>query len=236
MTKDVEINEVKRTVIVTLTCDEGTFKGVAKCLKSDNFDPSIGEKIAYKRALLQVKKVDIDIFKKEMDACEYVLKQVEVLKKRQRRAKENYKKAKAQLSNIHAEIEKLKHVEQKEEKVEQKEEKVEEKNIKQTSLAGRYFVQEIKSENKPCAHYRFIKVLEQLSNFKSKVYIIELSACDSGTYKSSSQNMYLDILSNDTIRKMEEITEQEFNKYLQQEIGSNKYGDLFDRLFSLLNF
>ena len=229
MDKNVEINEEKRTVTVTLTCEEGTFKGVAKCLKSDNFDPAIGEKIAYKRALLQVKKVDIDIFKKEMDACEYVLKQIEVLKKRQRRAKENYKKAKAQLSNIHAEIEKLKHVEQ-------KEEKVGEKNIKQTSLAGRYFVQEIKSENKPCAHYRFIKVLEQLSNFKSKVHIIEISSCNSGTYKSSSQNMYLDILSNDTIRKMKEISEQEFNKYLQQEIGSNKYGDLFDRLFSLLNF
>ena len=222
MDKNVEINEEKRTVTVTLTCEEGTFKGVAKCLKSDNFDPTIGEKIAYKRALLQVKKVDIDIFKKEMDACEYVLKQVEVLKKRQRRAKENYKKAKAQLSNIHAEIEKLKHVG--------------EKNIKQTSLEGRYFVQEIKSENKPCAHYRFIKVLEQLSNFKSKVHIIEISSCNSGTYKSSSQNMYLDILSNDTIRKMKEISEQEFNKYLQQEIGSNKYGDLFDRLFSLMNF
>lgn len=225
MTKDVEIDEVKRTVTVTLTCDEGTFKGVAKCLKSDNFDPSIGENIAYKRALLQVKKVDIDIFKKEMDACEYVLKQVEVLKKRQRRAKANYKKAKAQLSNIHAEIEKLKHVT----------ETVVEKT-QQPSLTGHYFVQEIKSENKPCMRYRFVKVIEQLSNFKSKVYIIELSACDSGTYKSSSQNMYLDILSNDTIRKMKEINEQEFNKYLQQETGSNKYGDLFDRLFSLVNF
>lgn len=226
MTRNVEINEEKRIVTVTLTCEEGTFKGVAKCLKSDRFDPSIGEKIAYKRALLQVKKADIDIFKKEIDACEQVLKQVEVLKKRQRRAKANYKKAKAQLSNIHAEIEKLKHVEQ----VSIKE------NVQQASLTGRYFVQEVKSENRPCVRYRFIKVLEQLSNFKSKVYIIEISSCSSGTYKSSSQNMYLDILANDTIRKMEEINEQEFNKYLPQETGSKKHSDLFDTFLSLLNF
>lgn len=226
MTKNVEINEEKRIVTVTLTCEEGTFKGVAKCLKTDRFDPSIGERIAYKRALLQVKKADIDIFKKEMDACEQVLKQVEVLKKRQRRAKANYKKAKAQLSNIHAEIEKLKHVEQ----VSIKE------NVQQASLTGRYFVQEVKSEHRPCVRYRFIKVLEQLSNFKSKVYIIEISSCSSGTYKSSSQNMYLDILANDTIRKMEEINEQEFNKYLPQETGSKKYSDLFDTFLNLLNF
>lgn len=218
MTKNVEINEEKRTVTVTLTCEEGTFKGVAKCLKSDRFDPAIGEKIAYKRALLQVKKVDIDIFKKEMDACEQVLKQVEVLKKRQRKAKANYKKAKAQLSNIHAEIEKLKHV------------------TSQESLTGHYFVEEVKSEKKPCVRYRFIKVVEQLSDFKSKVYIIELSACDSGTYKSSTQNMYLDILANNTIRKMKEISEEEFNKYLPQETGSKKYSELFDTLLSLLNF
>lgn len=226
MTRNVEINEEKRIVTVTLTCEEGTFKGVAKCLKTDRFDPSIGERIAYKRALLQVKKADIDIFKKEIDACEQVLKQVEVLKKRQRRAKANYKKAKAQLSNIHAEIEKLKHVEQ----VSIKE------NVQQASLTGRYFVQEVKSENRPCVRYRFVKVLEQLSNFKSKVYIIEISACNSGTYKSSSQNMYLDILANDTIRKMEEINEQEFNKYLPQETGSKKYSDLFDTFLNLLNF
>lgn len=226
MTRNVEINEEKRIVTVTLTCEEGTFKGVAKCLKSDRFDPAIGEKIAYKRALLQVKKADIDIFKKEIDACEQVLKQVEVLKKRQRRAKANYKKAKAQLSNIHAEIEKLKHVT----------ETVVKENVQQASLTGRYFVQEVKSEHKPCVRYRFIKVLEQLSNFKSKVYIIEISSCSSGTYKSSSQNMYLDILANDTIRKMEEINEQEFNKYLPQETGSKKYSDLFDTFLSLLNF
>jgi hypothetical protein len=226
MTRNVEINEEKRIVTVTLTCEEGTFKGVAKCLKSDHFDPAIGEKIAYKRALLQVKKVDIDIFKKEIDACEQVLKQVEVLKKRQRRAKANYKKAKAQLSNIHAEIEKLKHVT----------ETVVKENVQQASLTGRYFVQEVKSEHRPCVRYRFIKVLEQLSNFKSKVYIIEISACSSGTYKSSSQNMYLDILANDTIRKMEEISEQEFNKYLPQETGSKKHSDLFDAFLSLLNF
>lgn len=226
MTKNVEINEEKRIVTVTLTCEEGTFKGVAKCLKTDRFDPSIGERIAYKRALLQVKKADIDIFKKEMDACEQILKQVEVLKKRQRRAKANYKKAKAQLSNIHAEIEKLKHVEQ----VSNKE------NVQQASLTGRYFVQEVKSEHRPCVRYRFIKVLEQLSNFKSKVYIIEISSCSSGTYKSSSQNMYLDILANDTIRKMEEIDEQEFKKYLPQETGSKKYSDLFDTFLNLLNF
>lgn len=225
MTKNVEINEEKRIVTVTLTCDEGTFKGVAKCLKSDRFDLSIGEKIAYKRALLQVKKADIDIFKKEMDACEQVLKQVEVLKKRQRRAKANYKKAKAQLSNIHAEIEKLKHA---------TETVVNE--TQQASLAGRYFVQEVKSEHRPCVRYRFIKVLEQLSNFKSKVYIIEISSCSSGTYKSSSQNMYLDILANDTIRKMEEINEQEFNKYLPQDTGSKKYSEVFDAFLNLLNF
>ena len=226
MTRNVEINEEKRIVTVTLTCEEGTFKGVAKCLKSDRFDPSIGEKIAYKRALLQVKKADIDIFKKEMDACEQVLKQVEVLKKRQRRAKANYKKAKAQLSNIHAEIEKLKHVT----------ETVVKENVQQASLTGRYFVQEVNSEHRPCVRYRFVKVLEQLSNFKSKVYIIEISSCSSGTYKSSSQNMYLDILANDTIRKMEEINEQEFNKYLPQETGSKKHSDLFDTFLSLLNF
>ena len=225
MTKNVEINEEKRIVTVTLTCEEGTFKGVAKCLKSDHFDPAIGEKIAYKRALLQVKKADIDIFKKEMDACEQVLKQVEVLKKRQRRAKANYKKAKAQLSNIHAEIEKLKHA---------TETVVNE--TQQASLAGRYFVQEVKSEHRPCVRYRFIKVLEQLSNFKSKVYIIEISSCSSGTYKSSSQNMYLDILANDTIRKMEEINEQEFNKYLPQDSGSKKYSEVFDAFLNLLNF
>jgi hypothetical protein len=226
MINSIEINEEKRIVTVTLTCEEGTFKGVAKCLKSDRFDPAIGEKIAYKRALLQVKKVDIDIFKKEIDACEQVLKQVEVLKKRQRRAKANYKKAKAQLSNIHAEIEKLKHVT----------ETVVKENVQQASLTGRYFVQEVKSEHRPCVRYRFIKVLEQLSNFKSKVYIIEISVCNSGTYKSSSQNMYLDILANDTIRKMEEINEQEFNKYLPQETGSKKHSDLFDAFLSLLNF
>ena len=225
MTKNVEINVEKRIVTVTLSCEEGTFKGVAKCLKSDHFDPAIGEKIAYKRALLQVKKADIDIFKKEMDACEQVLKQVEVLKKRQRRAKANYKKAKAQLSNIHAEIEKLKH-----------ETETVVNETQQASLTGRYFVQEVKSENRPCVRYRFVKVLEQLSNFKSKVYIIEISSCSSGTYKSSSQNMYLDILANDTIRKMEEINEQEFNKYLPQETGSKKHSDLFDTFLSLLNF
>lgn len=225
MTKNVEINEEKRIVTVTLTCEEGTFKGVAKCLKSDRFDLSIGEKIAYKRALLQVKKADIDIFKKEIDACEQVLKQVEVLKKRQRRAKANYKKAKAQLSNIHAEIEKLKHA---------TETVVNE--TQQASLTGRYFVQEVKSEHRPCVRYRFIKVLEQLSNFKSKVYIIEISSCYSGTYKSNSQNMYLDILANDTIRKMEEINEQEFNKYLPQDTGSKKHSELFDAFLNLLNF
>ena len=225
MIKSIEINEEKRIVTVTLTCEEGTFKGVAKCLKSDHFDPAIGEKIAYKRALLQVKKADIDIFKKEMDACEQVLKQVEVLKKRQRRAKANYKKAKAQLSNIHAEIEKLKHA---------TETVVNE--TQQASLAGRYFVQEVKSEHRPCVRYRFIKVLEQLSNFKSKVYIIEISSCSSGTYKSSSQNRYLDIFANDTIRKMEEINEQEFNKYLTQDSGSKKYSEVFDAFLNLLNF
>jgi hypothetical protein len=31
----------------------------------------------------------------------------------------------------------------------------------------------VKSEHKPCVRYRFIKVLEQLSKFKSKVYVIE---------------------------------------------------------------
>lgn len=225
MTKSVELNKEKRTVTVTLTCEEGTFKGVAKCLKTDHFDPAIGEQIAYKRALLQVKKADIDIFKKEIDACEQVLKQVEVLKKRQRKAKANYKKAKAQLSNIHAEIQKLKHA---------TETVVNE--TQQASLTGRYFVQEVNSEHRPCVRYRFIKVLEQLSNFKSKVYIIEISACNSGTYKSSSQNMYLDILANDTIRKMEEINEQEFNKYLPQETGSKKQSELFDTFLSLLNF
>lgn len=225
MIKSIEINEEKRIVTVTLSCEEGTFKGVAKCLKSDNFDPAIGEKIAYKRALLQVKKADIDIFKKEIDACEQVLKQVEVLKKRQRRAKANYKKAKAQLSNIHAEIEKLKH-----------ETETVVNETQQASLAGRYFVQEVKSEHRPCVRYRFIKVLEQLSNFKSKVYIIEISSCSSGTYKSSSQNMYLDILANDTIRKMEEINEQEFNKYLPQDTGSKKYSEVFDAFLNLLNF
>lgn len=225
MTKSVELNKEKRTVTVTLTCEEGTFKGVAKCLKTDHFDPAIGEQIAYKRALLQVKKADIDIFKKEIDACEQVLKQVEVLKKRQRKAKANYKKAKAQLSNIHAEIEKLKHA---------TETVVNE--TQQASLTGRYFVQEVNSEHRPCVRYRFIKVLEQLSNFKSKVYVIEISACNSGTYKSSSQNMYLDILANDTIRKMEEINEQEFNKYLPQETGSKKHSELFDTFLSLLNF
>lgn len=225
MTKSVELNKEKRTVTVTLTCEEGTFKGVAKCLKTDHFDPAIGEQIAYKRALLQVKKADIDIFKKEIDACEQVLKQVEVLKKRQRKAKANYKKAKAQLSNIHAEIEKLKHA---------TETVVNE--TQQASLTGRYFVQELNSEHRPCVRYRFIKVLEQLSNFKSKVYVIEISACNSGTYKSSSQNMYLDILANDTIRKMEEINEQEFNKYLPQETGSKKQSELFDTFLSLLNF
>lgn len=230
MTKNVEINEEKRIVTVTLTCDEGTFKGVAKCLKSDRFNPAIGEKIAYKRALLQVKKADIDIFKKEMDACEEVLKQVEVLKKRQRKAKANYKKAKAQLSNIHAEIEKLKHA------TETAVTETVVNGTQQGSLTGRYFVQEVKSEHRPCIRYRFIKVLEQLSKFKSKVYIIEISSCNSGTYKSSSQNMYLDILANDTIRKMEEINEQEFNKYLPQETGSKKYSDLFDTFLSLLNF
>lgn len=225
MTKSVELNKEKRTVTVTLTCEEGTFKGVAKCLKTDHFDPAIGEQIAYKRALLQVKKADIDIFKKEIDACEQVLKQVEVLKKRQRKAKANYKKAKAQLSNIHAEIQKLKHA---------TETVVNE--TQQPSLTGRYFVQEVNSEHRPCVRYRFIKVLEQLSNFKSKVYVIEISACNSGTYKSSSQNMYLDILANDTIRKMEEINEQEFNKYLPQETGSKKHSELFDTFLSLLNF
>ena len=230
MIKNVEINEEKRIVTVTLTCEEGTFKGVAKCLKSDRFNPSIGEKIAYKRALLQVKKADIDIFKKEMDACEEILKQVEVLKKRQRRAKANYKKAKAQLSNIHAEIEKLKHA------TETVVTETVANGTQQGSLTGRYFVQEVKSEHRPCIRYRFIKVLEQLSNFKSKVYIIEISSCYSGTYKSSSQNMYLDILANDTIRKMEEINEQEFNKYLPQETGSKKYSDVFDTFLSLLNF
>lgn len=225
MTKSVELNKEKRTVTVTLTCEEGTFKGVAKCLKTDHFDPAIGEQIAYKRALLQVKKADIDIFKKEIDACEQVLKQVEVLKKRQRKAKANYKKAKAQLSNIHAEIQKLKHA---------TETVVNE--TQQASLTGRYFVQEVNSEHRPCVRYRFIKVLEQLSNFKSKVYVIEISACNSGTYKSSSQNMYLDILANDTIRKMEEINEQEFNKYLPQETGSKKHSELFDTFLNLLNF
>lgn len=225
MIKSIEINEEKRIVTVTLSCEEGTFKGVAKCLKSDNFDPSIGEKIAYKRALLQVKKADIDIFKKEIDACEQVLKQVEVLKKRQRRAKANYKKAKAQLSNIHAEIEKLKH-----------ETETVVNETQQASLTGRYFVQEVKSEHKPCVRYRFIKVLEQLSKFKSKVYVIELSSCYSGTYKSSTQNMYLDILANDTISKMEEISEEEFNKYRPQETGSKKYNDFFDNFLSLFNF
>jgi hypothetical protein len=225
MIKSIEINEEKRIVTVTLSCDECTFNGVAKCLKSDNFDPAIGEKIAYKRALLQVKKADIDIFKKEMDACEQVLKQVEVLKKRQRRAKANYKKAKAQLSNIHAEIEKLKH-----------ETETVVNETQQASLTGRYFVQEVKSEHKPCVRYRFIKVLEQLSKFKSKVYVIELSSCYSGTYKSSTQNMYLDILANDTISKMEEISEEEFNKYRPQETGSKKYNDFFDTFLSLFNF
>ena len=225
MTKNVEINEEKRIVTVTLTCEEGTFKGVAKCLKTDRFDLSIGERIAYKRALLQLKKADIDIFKKEIDACEQVLKQVEVLKKRQRRAKANYKKAKAQLSNIHAEIEKLKH-----------ETETVVNETQQASLTGRYFVQEVKSEHKPCVRYRFIKVLEQLSKFKSKVYVIELSSCYSGTYKSSTQNMYLDILANDTISKMEEISEEEFNKYLPQETGSKKYNDFFDNFLSLFNF
>ena len=48
--------------------------------------------------------------------------------------------------------------------------------------------------------------------------------------------MYLDILANDTIRKMEEISEQEFNKYLPQETGSKKYSEMFDTFLSLLNF
>lgn len=210
MTKNVEINNEKLTVTVTLTCDEGVFKGVAKCLKSDRFDAEIGEKIAYKRALLQVKKVDIDIFKKEMEACDEILNKVAVLKIRQRRAKANYKKAKAQLSNIHAEIEKLK----------QAAPTIVEETQKR-SLAGRYFIEKKKSTNEYSTNYKLIQVIEELSNFKSKVYVTEVSIYNTGNFKQNTQNSYLDILSNDIILNMDELGEQDFNNLFIRETKNN---------------
>lgn len=220
MTKRVDVNSKKRTVTVTLTCDEGVFKGVAKCLESDNFDAEIGEQIAYKRALLQVKKVDIDIFKKEMEACNEMLNKVEVLKIRQRRAKANYKKAKAQLSNIHAEIEKLKQAEQ-----------TITKETPKTSLAGRYFIQNIKSTNKYSINYKLIQVIDELSNFKSKVYVTEVSMYNTGTFKQNTQNSYLDILSNDIILNMDELSEQDFNDFFITETKND-----FQLLKEILGF
>jgi hypothetical protein len=225
MTKKVDVNNEKRTVTVTLTCDEGTFRGVAKCLKTDHFDPVIGEKIAYKRALLQVKKVDIDIFKKEMDACDEILNKVELLKIRQRRAKANYKKAKAQLSNIHAEIEKLK----------QAEPTVVEKT-QQRSLAGRYFIQNLKSSNKKCIHYKLIQVIEELSNFQSKVYVTEVSMYNSGTFQQNTQNSYLDILYNDVILNMDELSAQDFDNFIITDTYSKTNNKLFKEILGLLNF
>ena len=35
---------------------------------------------------------------------------------------------------------------------------------------------------------------------------------------------------------MEEINEQEFNKYLPQDTGSKKYSEVFDAFLNLLNF
>ena len=220
MTKNVEINEEKRTVTVTLTCDEGIFKGVAKCLESDHFDPVIGEQIAYKRALLQVKKVDIDIFKKEMEACDEILNKVAVLKIRQRRAKANYKKAKAQLSNIHAEIEKLKQAEP-----------TVVKETPKTSLAGRYFIQNIKSTKKYTINYKLIHVLDELSNFKSKVYVTEVTMYNTGTFKQNTQNSYLDILPNEIILNMDELSEKDFNDFFIPEKNN-----LFKEILGLLNF
>lgn len=60
------VNSDERTCRVTLECEEGSFTGIATCSENDKFDPELGLDIAYKRALLQVKQVDIKEFQKEL--------------------------------------------------------------------------------------------------------------------------------------------------------------------------
>lgn len=48
----------------------GTFKGVAKCSPSDTFDENVGKELAYTRALLKLKKAEVEFHKREMNYYE----------------------------------------------------------------------------------------------------------------------------------------------------------------------
>lgn len=65
MTEKIYVNSDERVCRVTLECEEGSFTGIATCSEGDRFDFDLGLALAYKRALLQVKRADIKVFQKE---------------------------------------------------------------------------------------------------------------------------------------------------------------------------
>lgn len=216
MKTNTHVDKENGIVKVTMSCDEGTFYGIAKCLPKDEFDLERGRKIAYKRALLQVKQEDIKKFKNELNKVEKQIQFLNRLQIEERRLKKHIKKAKKQLSNIYKEIETLSH----------EETKVTTKNDS-PSLKGRFFkkVNTKKDGNKTYIRKIYLAVADELSNNKLKVYLFK-SLClevDNG-YKQHQTSFNLDFKNKEYIQNMLEISQEEFETAI---------GDYVDILYNI---
>lgn len=207
MLTDYTIDLQERTVTCRMICDEGTFIGTAQCMKTEPFDEEVGRELAYKRALLQVKKHDIAIFKKKVEQYEEALTASKNIEKRLAKYKKFYKQAKAQLSNIHVGIEKLSNLN-------------DNSNIKKGTenpnedYVGRYFMETINdvlfTTNGKKTIIRYIHVVEKISTFKCYAYVVEKRRTVCSDLTSQGVHLYFGEISLDKIKNMTEISKEQF--------------------------
>jgi hypothetical protein len=221
---NTHVDKENGIVKVTMSCDEGTFHGIAKCLPKDEFDVERGTKIAYKRALLQVKQADIKQFRNELNKIEKQIHFLNRLQIEERRLKKHIKKAKKQLSNIYKEIETLSNEETNETKV----------TTKKESLKGRFFkkVNTKKDGNKTYIRKIYLAVADELSNNKLKVYLFKSLSLEVGNGYSQHQTSFnLDFKTDKYIQNMLEISQEEFETaigdYIEVFGNSNEIFSLF---------
>jgi Asp-tRNA(Asn)/Glu-tRNA(Gln) amidotransferase C subunit len=196
-------------------------------LPSDKFDVERGEKIAYKRALLQVKKEDIKQFSNELEAIETYIQRLERLKIERNRLKKHLKKAKSQTSNIYKEIENLSN---------EKTKVVNQEQVEKKSYTGRCYKIVSKKEtwSQTTTRQKYILVLDQLSIYRSQVFVFEdVVIVDNSGYKHVYQEKYMDVVSNKKLDEMTEISREEFEKATQEngQTGMNLITEFIHKLF-----
>lgn len=221
MNTEYNVDYEKKTVTAVMTCDEGRFIGTARCQPCDSFDVELGKQIAYKRALLQVKKYDINTFRKEINFMDNLLEKMDKVDERRKKVKKHLKTAKKQLSNIHKEIEKL-------------------SNISTTNKTELFDAEKNKdvffknyTKNGNGSRVQYIKIIDKISNFKSNVVIYEETEYVSKNFKQNTSKQYYDIISNDKLRDMEKISKEQFIN--ETEMKSSIDTELFLKNFSLID-